>query len=45
MNQEYILSNLPLKKDIETKIVLKKIVSANRALAELKGAVTSLLLA
>ncbi len=42
MSQEYILNNLPLKKDIETKIVLKKIVSANRALAELKGAVTSI---
>ena len=42
MNEEYIPSNLPLNKDIESKIVLKKIVSANRALAELKGAVTSI---
>lgn len=42
MSQEYIPSKLPLKKDIETKTVLKKIVSANRALAELKGVVTSI---
>lgn len=42
MNQEYIPTKLPLKKDIETKVVLKKIVSANRALAELKGAVKSI---
>jgi len=42
MNQEYIPTKLPLKKDIETKVVLKKVVSANRALAELKGAVKSI---
>jgi Fic family protein len=42
MNKEYIPANLPLQKDIETKTVLKKIVSANRALAELKGAVKSI---
>ncbi|RLA80805.1 MAG: Fic family protein [Epsilonproteobacteria bacterium] len=42
MNQEYIPTKLPLKQDIETKVVLKKIVSANRALAELKGAVKSI---
>ena len=42
MSQEYIPAMLPLKQDIETKIVLKKIVSANRALAELKGAVKSI---
>lgn len=33
---------LPLNKEIESKVVLKKIVSANRALAELKGAVKSI---
>ena len=42
MNQEYIPTKLPLKKEIETKVVLKKIISANRALAELKGAVKSI---
>ncbi len=42
MSQEYILRNLPLKKEIESKRVLKKMVSANRALAELKGAVKSI---
>ncbi len=42
MNQEYIPATLPLNKDIETKVVLKKVVSANRALAELKGAVKSI---
>lgn len=42
MSQEYIPTILPLNKDIETKVVLKKIVSANRALAELKGAAKSI---
>ena len=42
MNQEYILAPLPINQDLETKKVLKKIVSANRALAELKGAVRSI---
>lgn len=37
MSQEHIPKILPLNKEIESKIVLKKIVSANRALAELKG--------
>jgi Fic family protein len=37
MFKEYLPSNLPLKKELESKKVLKKIVSANRALAELKG--------
>lgn len=38
MNSEYILAKLPLDKNIETKQVLKKVISANIALAELKGA-------
>lgn len=38
MNSEYIPSKLPLKKNIETKQVLKKVIRANVALAELKGA-------
>ena len=42
MSKEYTLSKLPLNKEIETKQVLKKIVSANRALAELKGAAKSI---
>lgn len=33
---------LPLKKDIESKAVLKQIIKANRALAELKGAARSI---
>ena len=37
MVQEYILPKLPLKKELESRKVLKKIVSSNRALAELKG--------
>ncbi len=36
------LPDLPPKKDIETKIILKKIISASRALSELKGAITNL---
>ncbi|MCK4974620.1 MAG: Fic family protein, partial [Sulfurimonas sp.] len=42
MNQENIPAMLPLKQDLETKTVLKKIVSANKALAELKGAAKSI---
>jgi len=36
------LRKLPLKQDIETKKVLKKLASAHRALAELKGIVSSI---
>ncbi|MDD3721716.1 MAG: Fic/DOC family N-terminal domain-containing protein [Lutibacter sp.] len=36
------LKKLPLKQDIETKKVLKKLASAHRALAELKGNVSSI---
>lgn len=42
MIQEYIPPKLPINKDLETKTVLKKIVSANRALAELKGVARSI---
>jgi len=42
MTQEYIPAPLPIAQDLETKKVLKKIVSANRALAELKGAARSI---
>lgn len=38
MNSEYIPTKLPLTKNIETKRVLKKVIRANIALAELKGA-------
>jgi Fic family protein len=41
-SQEYIPERLPLRQDIESRQVLKKIVSANRALAELKGAARSI---
>ena len=34
---EYIPSTLPLSHDVETKAILKKSISANRALAELNG--------
>ena len=39
MNQDknWILKELPLDKDIETKKVLKKLPAAHSALAELKG--------
>jgi len=40
--QEYIPKNLPLQKDIESKEVLKKVVEANTALAELKGVARSI---
>jgi len=36
------LEKLPLNKDIETKIILKKVASAHRALAELKGVVSTI---
>jgi Fic family protein len=37
-----MLKKLPIEKDIETKKVLKKLVSAHRALAELKGIVLTI---
>lgn len=39
---DFVLSKLPLTKDIETKKVLKKLSEAHRALAELKGLVSSI---
>jgi Fic family protein len=36
------LPDLPPKADIESKIILKKIISASRSLSELKGAITNL---
>ena len=39
---DFKLYKLPLKKDIETKPVLKKLNEAHRALAELKGLVSSI---
>ncbi|QHI37476.1 Adenosine monophosphate-protein transferase SoFic [Kordia antarctica] len=39
---DFKLGKLPLSKDIETKKVLKKLTSAHRALAELKGVVSSI---
>jgi len=36
------LKQLPFKKDIETKLILKKAAAAHRALAELKGVVSSI---
>jgi len=42
IENEYIPSKLPLNRELETKPVLKKMVSANRALAELKGAARSI---
>ncbi|MCF0073850.1 Fic family protein [Dyadobacter sp. CY261] len=36
------LPDLPPKGDIETKAILKKVISASRALSELKGAITNL---
>lgn len=35
---KYKIPNLPFKQDLETKQILKKVASAHRALAELKGA-------
>ncbi len=40
--KEEILKKLPIEKDIETKKVLKKLSSAHRALAELKGVVSTI---
>ncbi len=37
-----MLKKLPLEKDVETKKVLKKLASAHRALAELKGVVSTI---
>lgn len=42
ITKEYIPSTLPVAKELETKIVLKKIISANKTLAELKGAARSI---
>ncbi|MFK5936775.1 MAG: Fic family protein [Sulfurimonas sp.] len=42
MDTEYIPPSLPLTQDVESKTVLKQIVKANRALAELKGAARSI---
>ncbi|MEO1396478.1 MAG: Fic/DOC family N-terminal domain-containing protein [Cyanobacteria bacterium J06634_5] len=38
----YSLSQLPVNTDLETKVVLKKLVRANKALAELKGIVATI---
>ena len=40
--KEFIPSKLPIKKDIETKEILKATTLAHRALAELKGMANSL---
>ena len=37
-----MLKPLPLQKDVETKAVLRKLAAAHKALAELKGVVTSI---
>ena len=42
MDHEYIPPPLPLTDDVESKPILKQIVRANRALAELKGAARSI---
>lgn len=42
MQKEYIPPKLPIHKELETKGVLKKIISANKALAELKGVARSI---
>ncbi len=42
MADEYIPSLLPLSIELETKEILKKVISANRALAELKGVANSI---
>lgn len=42
MGQSGILKKLPLEQDIESKKILKKLASAHRALAELKGIVSSI---
>ncbi len=40
--EKFILEKLPFKKDIESKKVLKRLAQAHRALAELKGYVSSI---
>jgi len=40
--KDEMLKKLPIEKDIETKKVLKKLASAHRALAELKGVVSTI---
>ena len=40
--EKFILDKLPLKKDIESKKVLKRLAQAHSALAELKGYVSSI---
>ena len=40
--RDRMLKKLPIEKDIETKKVLKKLASAHRALAELKGVVSTI---
>jgi len=42
MEQSEILKKLPLEQDIESKKILKKLASVHRALAELKGIVSSI---
>jgi Fic family protein len=42
MSEEYIPKKLPLDKSYESKVVLKKMVLANRSLAELKGTARSI---
>ena len=37
-----MLKRLPLEQDVESKVVLKKLTSAHKALAELKGVVSSI---
>ena len=44
-NQEIPYNELPLlppKADLETKVILRKLITASRALSELKGAITNL---
>jgi len=40
--KEFIPNKLPIKKDIETKEILKAVTAAHKALAELKGIANSL---
>jgi cell filamentation protein, protein adenylyltransferase len=37
-----MLKKLPLKQDVESRTILKKLTSAHKALAELKGVVSSI---
>lgn len=41
-NKQDVLRKLPLEQDVETKVVLKKLATAHRALAELKGIVATI---